>query len=220
VIARTSALVGVALLTALLLSGCPQTAPQQAQTPAPSVAVNAPGSAANIAPEEAPAESAATSASAPDGDDTAPQSGPVQIQDWADYRGAWFDVKYPASFEPIPCERSTSADGYDGVAFASPDGKVEFYVFSPQWNGESDWIIQADEETVVDKSQETSGSRTATWVTLSGPGGKYERSYVDTVDSSQNTRLVFGFRYPDKATYQRWRPTYLKFKESLKQYAD
>jgi hypothetical protein len=52
------------------------------------------------------------------------------------YKGAWFDIMYPAGFTVRPSiKSSTSAEGYDSVFFASPDGKVEFYISSPQWRG-------------------------------------------------------------------------------------
>jgi hypothetical protein len=218
---RTALIACAAALLVAAISGCPRPAPDQT-TPAPPMPLpNAVEPAPDDAPPAAAPENATTAASDDEAQPSAAaDSGPVQVDKWASYKGAWFEVKYPASFQEIPCERSTSAEGYDGIVFASPDGKIEFYVFSPQWNGEPDWIIQADKESVVDKSEEKNGSKTTTWVTFSGPGGKYERSYADTVDAAQNTRTVFGFRYPNKAAYERWRPAYLKFKQSLQQYAD
>ena len=54
-----------------------------------------------------------------------------------EYVGAWFKVWYPDSFEVIPSMASTTAGkGVDSAFFRSPDGQVEFYIFSPQWSGE------------------------------------------------------------------------------------
>src|SRR5687768_9434748 len=56
---------------------------------------------------------------------------------WRAYRGAWFEINYPPGFRVRPSLRSlSSAHGYDSAFFISPDCKAEFYVFSPQWNGE------------------------------------------------------------------------------------
>lgn len=55
------------------------------------------------------------------------------------YRGAWFEVKYPSDFTAQGSMGSGSAedDQFDSAFFTSPDGEVEFYIFSPQWGGES-----------------------------------------------------------------------------------
>lgn len=46
---------------------------------------------------------------------------------WLTYKGAWFDISYPANFTVLPGQRSpTRAEGYDSVFFRSPDGHVEF----------------------------------------------------------------------------------------------
>jgi hypothetical protein len=58
------------------------------------------------------------------------------VNRWLTYRGAWFEVKYPSTFRVRPSLRSSSSTrGYDSVFFTAPDDNVEFYVFSPQWNG-------------------------------------------------------------------------------------
>src|SRR5690242_4846750 len=52
------------------------------------------------------------------------------------FRGAWFEVRAPATFVVKPSLKSSTADGYDSVEFVAPDGAVTFYVFAPQWGGE------------------------------------------------------------------------------------
>lgn len=138
---------------------------------------------------------------------------------WATYRGAWFSIKYPEGFRVVPREPSfTARDGYDGVSFMSPDERVEFYVFSPQWNGESGWTKLRSGETEEERSTEKRGDSQAIFVTVRGPG--YSRSWVEVTNAAQNTRHVFGFRYKNAAAYADYQPLYRKFKESLQQFAD
>ncbi|HEY3396124.1 MAG TPA: hypothetical protein VGM19_00545 [Armatimonadota bacterium] len=203
--------VGV-LLSILVLAGCPAR-PQPPAPSAPSVMVTPP-------PVAAPAPTTTSPAPAK----TVAAKGDLQREDdpetWSVYRGAWFEVRYPQGFKVAPRQKSASAAGYDGVSFLSPDGKVEFYVFSPQWSGEPDWIKPLAGEEVEDQSTETRGESQAVQVTLRGPGGKYERAYVDVSNATAHTRHVFGIKYRNAAAYSDYLPLYLKFKESLQQFAD
>ncbi len=147
---------------------------------------------------------------------------PADRGPWRTYKGAWFAVSYPADFAVRPAQRSaTSTAGYDSVFFASPDGLVQFYVFSPQWlGGEPDEIEvnPATETMVEDKTQQGQGKRVR-WVTVRAKNQSYYKSFVDTVTDT-NTRTIFGFIYRDQDAYQKYRPAYLRFKQSLRQYAD
>lgn len=140
---------------------------------------------------------------------------------WLTYRGAWFEIKYPASFAVNPSQRSsTSTRGFDSVFFAAPDGSVEFYVFSPQWNGTLEIEMNSGTEVLVSQSAETRGSKTVRWVTIRARDNSYSRSFEDTYDSASNTRKVFGIRYRNQVAYSRYRHTYLAFKQSLRQFGD
>lgn len=142
---------------------------------------------------------------------------------WRTYQGAWFDVDFPAGFSVVNMEPSASMQGgpyYESARFMSPDGAVEFYVFSPQWRGQSDWAkVWADEKPGEVKHQR-SGSRLITWGSATGPGGKYQRAWVQTEDEATNTNHVFGIKYTSQAAYNRHKAQYLRFKGSLVQYAD
>jgi hypothetical protein len=211
------------LLLALLLPvvlfallGCPHPTPPPAAAPPPLAPPPAPApaparpAAKPPPPAAKPPATTTSSPSLPKADD--PEA-------WATYRGAWFSVRYPEGFRVVPRERSrTKTDGYDGVSFRSPDGRVEFYVFSPQWNGESEWTRLRSGETEEDRSTEKKGDSQAEQVTVRGPG--YSRSWVDVTNAAQNTRHVFGYKYKNAAAYADFRPLYLKFKESLQQFAD
>jgi hypothetical protein len=140
---------------------------------------------------------------------------------WNVYRGAWFEIKYPAGFmvrESMPS--ATSNKGYDSVFFASPDGLVEFYVYSPQWSGEpSDILPDPATEVITDRKEQRGKDRTVVFTTLRAKDGGYWRSLADTM-TDNNTRTVFGYRYKDGAALKMYRPDYLTFKKSLVQYAD
>ena len=140
---------------------------------------------------------------------------------WNVYRGAWFEIKYPAGFMVRESLSSaTSTKGYDSVFFASPDGLVEFYVYSPQWSGEpTDIIPDPATEVVTDRKEERGKDRTVLFITLKAKDGSYWRSLADT-RTDNNTRTVFGYRYKDGAALKMYRPDYLIFKKSLVQYAD
>lgn len=134
------------------------------------------------------------------------------------YKGAWFEIRYPSNFTVKPQQESSSGEGYDAVSFVSPDDLVEFYVFSPQWSGEPQWIKRREGEKQTSWKQERQGDKVITYVTRQGNG--YLRSYADIKDTVSNTRWTFGFRYRDQAIYKQYRPVYVVFRQSLKQFAD
>ena len=139
------------------------------------------------------------------------------------YKGAWFDIQYPVDFKVRPAlKSSSSAFGYDSAFFISPDGMVEFYVFSPLWNGDpsEDIAINLAEEIYETQKQEEKNGKQVRWVTINAKNKAYSRSYVDTEDTNFNTRLVFGIKYRHQKAYNKYKSAYLKFKKSLKQYAD
>jgi len=141
---------------------------------------------------------------------------------WKEYKGAWFSIKYPGSFRVYPSLKSlSSSEGYDSVFFISPDSSVEFYVFSPQWNGgPSDIALQPDTEEYVAQKEEKRNSRIVRFITIRARDKSYLRSYVDTEDTDLNTRLVLGIRYTDQKAYEKYKQFYLDFKASIRQYAD
>lgn len=139
---------------------------------------------------------------------------------WLPFRGAWFMVEYPAHFTVTPREISASSAGYEAASFLSPDGLVEFYVFSPQWGGQSEWVRLQPGEKEIARSVDGSDKRTTTQVTYAGPQRSYERAWIEIRDTLSNTNWYFGFKYRDKSALDRYRPMYLQFRDSLVQYAD
>jgi hypothetical protein len=140
---------------------------------------------------------------------------------WLSYRGAWFAISYPAGFTVRPSQKSaTSTQGYDSVFFRSPDGQVEFYVYSPQWLGDpKDIELNPASEVLMDESREQANHKSLRRVTIRAKDRSYYKSFVDET-TGHNTRTVLGIIYRDRNAYQRYRRDYLRFKQSLRQYAD
>ncbi|HBC75906.1 MAG TPA: hypothetical protein DC017_13860 [Candidatus Wallbacteria bacterium] len=138
------------------------------------------------------------------------------------YKGAWFDIMYPAGFTVRPSiKSSTSAEGYDSVFFVSPDGKVEFYISSPQWRGSNgDIAIDEKTEKKVDEEVQKNKGRKVTYFTIAAKNGSYTRTYQHTTENDGTAEWVIGIKYAGQKDYDRYKSDYLKFKGSLKQYAD
>ena len=134
------------------------------------------------------------------------------------FQGAWFEISYPYNFKAIGSLKSTTADGYESAFFRSPDGSVEFYIFSPQWRGDySDISLKANEKVQATETK-TKGNKTITYWTIADKNLKYTRSYQEI--SHESTNWVVGIKYKDQTAFNKYKPMYLKFKASLKQFAD
>ena len=144
------------------------------------------------------------------------------------YKGAWFQIEYPEDFTAKPSLRSSSAKGYDSAFFVSPDKSVEFYVFSPQWNGQpsdiqlntkTEEVVSDKTDNVPDTSQKV-GTKSVRRYTIAAKDKSYLRSYVDTENKQVNYRFVIGLKYPDIDVYREFQDKYKNFVKSLKQFAD
>jgi len=137
------------------------------------------------------------------------------------FKGAWFDVKYPSSFTVKPSLKSTTVqEGYESAFFVSPDQLVEFYVFSPQWNGNPTDILLKSSEKLIKTYKTTKGSQMQKWWTISAKDGSFTRSYYQVSDDSANTIKVIGIKYKNHQAHNKYKEHYLAFKSSLVQYAD
>lgn len=136
-------------------------------------------------------------------------------EEWKTYRGEYFDVQYPGSFTV------ESSGETDGILFAAPDRSVRFYIFSPLWNGESKhYEIDPELEIVKQHSVEREGPRRITRITYQDRENHHLRSFEDVEDTLLNTRRIFGVFYTNQDSYSHYKDLYLKFKRSLRQYAD
>ena len=156
------------------------------------------------------------------------------------YDGNFFSVLYPISFTAIPA-MNHEISGYfartDEATFKSPDGKVEFFVYSPLWSGRpKDYLKPAPNEVLASEDAKKGFKKNkyrnytlTRWATFKAKDGAYLRSYVaqrachDDGESSSFNDCVFktfGFKYTDQKAYKQYKPAYLKFKKSLEQSAD
>lgn len=138
---------------------------------------------------------------------------------WKTFEGAWFSIEYPREFSARASLKSATGIGAESAFFASPDGTVEFYVFSPQWSGEpADILLNERREKVVSRSVKEIEGYTVTLVTIADRGGRYSRSYRDIL--TENTRVVFGIKFRSAADLAKHRDAFERFKRSLRQFAD
>jgi hypothetical protein len=137
------------------------------------------------------------------------------------FKGAWFEVAIPDGFKAISSLKSTTADGYESAFFRSPDEKVEFYIFSPQWNGEpTDIKLDESKEKPITSETKSSGSNDITWYSIKANDNSYTRAYQDTKSKDGSIRWVVGIKYADQQSYDKYKTQYLDFKKSLVQFAD
>ncbi len=137
------------------------------------------------------------------------------------FSGAWFDVEYPSTFKGENSLKSyTNSEGFDSAVFTSPDGKVQFYVFSPQWSGEpTDIKVKPGEHIFENSEEEKNGLLVKRW-TVKANDGSYSRSYEETSEDVSHTNKVFGIKYASESDLENYRDEYLHFKNSLIQYGD
>jgi hypothetical protein len=132
------------------------------------------------------------------------------------FEGSFFSVSYPSNFKATKC---SDPNFCNSVTLTSPDKTVQFYIFSPQWNGEPNVSVTATEKEVSRKESEVNGV-TITEVTISAKNGSYTRSYYDAENKELNTRYCFGIKYKNIAAYNKFKAQYIAFKKSLEQFAD
>jgi hypothetical protein len=160
---------------------------------------------------------------------------------WRRYLGGMFSVYYPPDFKVRA--GMLSGWGPDSAFFTSPDKSVEFYVFSPQWDGEPEDIFlkPATEKLIAEKTikekkklyPEDPQSKTQRYsriirVSIKAKDGSYTRAYEDILvndgESEEEawfvSRRAFGIKYTNQKAYNKYKKSYLKFKQSLEQYAD
>ena len=140
---------------------------------------------------------------------------------YSTFKGAWFDIEYPSTFKAENSLKSyTNSEGFDSAVFTSPDGKVQFYVFSPQWSGEPTDIKVVEGERIKETSEEKKNGLFVKRWTVEANDGSYRRSYEETSENVSHTNKVFGVKYATEADLEKYREEYLHFKNSLIQYAD
>jgi hypothetical protein len=143
---------------------------------------------------------------------------------YASYKGKFFEVQYPANFKVRVLDAAKARES-NAATFASADGSMEFYVFSPQWAGDAPGIaldgareIEVSRDTKPGKSSGVAG--TFTWTTIAAKDKSYTRRYQDFLATDGSIHWVIGMKYRGEADLARYQAEYAKFKASLKQLAD
>lgn len=141
--------------------------------------------------------------------------------EYSKFSAAWFEIEYPSNFKAENSLKSyTNSEGFDSAVFTAPDGKVQFYVFSPQWSGEpTDIKVMPGERIFETSEEEKNGNFVKRW-TVKANDGTYSRSYEETSENVSHTNQVFGIKYSSDADLEKYRDEYLHFKNSLIQFAD
>jgi hypothetical protein len=138
------------------------------------------------------------------------------------FKGAWFDIRYPAEFKAQPSLESSGVPGkFDSAYFSSQDKSVRFYIFSPQWGGLNPDINlnPLTEKLAAEETKKSAGLNQKSYTIVPTKSG-YTRSYVETTNEDATVRWVVGIEYASEAAYKRHRKAYLAFKASLRQFAD
>ena len=136
------------------------------------------------------------------------------------FNGAWFDINYPSNFMAKGSLKSTTSDGFESAIFKSPNNLVEFYIFSPQWNGRATDILLKAKEKLSSSKSEINGDVEMKWWTITSSDGSYSRSYQQKYNKSQNTIWIIGIKYKNASAFEKYKKQYAFFKNSLIQYAD
>ena len=153
--------------------------------------------------------------------DTLKSETPDLYTTYKTFKGAWFEIEYPSDFKAKnSLKSSTNSEGFDSAIFTSPDGKVQFYIFSPQWSGKATDIKVKKGESITETSQQKENRIFVKRWTVAANDGSYFRSYEETSETLGNINKVFGIKYTSKSDLEQYREQYLHFKNSLVQYAD
>ena len=136
------------------------------------------------------------------------------------YSGAWFDIEYPADFIIREREKSPTGSGYDGVVFREQNGDVEFYVYSPQWSGTSEFETQLENEELLEETTQEDFGKTVTFIKLHDIDDNYYREYKVFEENEGTVRYLYGFKYKTEKLHTKYLDAYNHFANTLVQYAD
>ena len=218
------------LISLIILSGCSQASPSNYLKPDVDIKEsksNSPTSSTPIGISSIrPADDIISSVPASPPTSTLPST-KEETRDitYATYEGGWFEIEYPSDFIVNDTIESNNPGLFDAAVFTSPEDNLDFYIYSPQWNGEpTDIAFMPDTENIVAKTSETVEKDDSIIIinryTYAAKDGSYTRSYEDIENTTLNARRVVGIQYSDQEAYDDYLEEYLHFKNSLIQYAD
>lgn len=144
----------------------------------------------------------------------------VKSNNWKKFKGAYFSINYPDNFIVKP-SINYEGSNFDSVFLISPDESVEFYVYSPLWNGEAtDIDIDNSKESIISDESNVKNNIKIKHIMIEAKDKSYNRTYVYSENLSTNNLTVFGIKYKTKDDYNFYLNDYLKFKKSIEQFAD
>jgi hypothetical protein len=148
---------------------------------------------------------------------------------WKSFRGAYFEVGVPPAFTAKAIkEENDSANGgnaHDAVKVIHKALKVEFSVFSPQWDGVAPFFkINEATEVLADRKTKKSGKDTVEELTITAKDKSYTRyvlsqSFSDEANST-HTNKTFSIQVPDAKTHDQVKKLHAQWKKTLVQLAD
>lgn len=140
---------------------------------------------------------------------------------WKSYRGNFFKIGVPPGFVATPQGKAGGGGKYDELLLWNEKLQVAFQVFSPQWNGEATFKEVADRaEVLTSRESKKVGKVQEEQLTITARDKSYIRYVVSRTKVDENTNTTFGVRIPNMKVYEQIKPTYVKWKASLEQYAD
>jgi len=140
---------------------------------------------------------------------------------WKTHRGNYFSIGVPPGFVATPQGESGDGGRSDAVSLWNQKLAVEFYVFSPIWNGNViiKEVAERAEELTSHESKKTGGILEEQW-TITARNKSYVRFVVSRTDVEKNINTTFGIRVPNMKAYESIRPIYLQWKATLEKYGD
>lgn len=145
------------------------------------------------------------------------------------YMGSWFNIQYPGDFTASPSEPVEEWEDIkyintDEASFVSPEGDVEFFVYSPQWSGEpKDYLELKGNEKIISEETTENGEQVTKTAVIQSETPEYFREYESVryfVGTGSEIHHVFGFKYKNEELKTAYNDQFETFKSSLEQFAD
>lgn len=139
---------------------------------------------------------------------------------WKVFKGNFFSIGVPPGFQAFPEGDPGGGGKYDEVDLWNEALQVKFSVYSPQWNGEATMMQVLRYETLKSREEKTSGGVKEIQLQMADEEHGYIRFVVSRTKLNENTNTTFGIQIPNMKVYEKVKPTYVKWKTTLEQYAD
>ncbi len=142
-----------------------------------------------------------------------------QLNDWNKFRGAFFEIGVPPGFK-ANAQQWGPNEQINAVSLWKESSRVEFYVFSPQWNGTAGALSLVPGEVLKSREIKREGKVQVVELEIAAHDGSYTRFVVSRTNEDLNTNVTWGIRVPNMKIYSEMRPIYLRWKQTLQQFAD